>query len=336
MEQEHDEIAILEARNLRKHFPLGSWGHRRAVIRAVDEISFSVRRGEVLGIVGESGCGKSTAARLMMNLIQPDGGEVLFEGNAIGGPTLALKAFRRQAQMVFQDSHSSLNPRLSVIDSIAFGLLAHGVTRRASEMRARNTLADVGLEPDRFANAFPHELSGGQRQRVNIARALALEPRLIIFDEAVSALDKSIEAQVLSLIGGLKQRLALTYVFISHDLNVINFLCDRVLVMYLGKVVEIGPVDEVYRRPGHPYTRALLASRPTFDPRQRTKGAPLAGDPPSAVDPPSGCRFRTRCPLAQSICAEVEPPLGPFTESGSQQAACHFAGMPVGSPASQD
>jgi peptide/nickel transport system ATP-binding protein len=327
-----NETIILEARNLRKHFPLGSWGRRRAVIRAVDEISFSVRRGEVLGIVGESGCGKSTAARLIMNLIQPDEGEVLFEGNAIGTPTLPLKAFRRQAQMVFQDSHSSLNPRLSVIDSIAFGLLAHGATRRAAEMRSRNTLADVGLEPDRFANVFPHELSGGQRQRVNIARALALEPRLIIFDEAVSALDKSVEAQVLSLIGELKQRLALTYVFISHDLNVINFLCDRVLVMYLGKVVEIGPVDEVYRRPGHPYTRALLASRPTFDPRQRTKGAPLAGDPPSAVDPPSGCRFRTRCPLAQPVCAEVEPPLGPFTESASQQAACHFAGSPVSVP----
>ena len=219
------------------------------MIRAVDEISFSVRRGEVLGIVGKSGCGKSTAARLMMNLIQPDEGEVLFEGNAIGAPTLPLKAFRRQAQMVFQDSHSSLNPRLSVIDTIAFGLLAHGATRRAAEMRSRNTLADVGLEPDRFANVFPHELSGGQRQRVNIARALALEPRLIIFDEAVSALDKSVEAQVLSLIGELKQRLALTYVFISHDLNVINFLCDRVMVMYLGKVVEIGRVDEVYPRP---------------------------------------------------------------------------------------
>jgi len=335
MDETRNETAILEAHNLRKHFPLGSWGRRRSVIRAVDKISFSVRRGEVLGIVGESGCGKSTAARLMMNLIQPDDGEVLFEGKAVGGPTLPLKAFRRQAQMVFQDSHSSLNPRLSIIDSIAFSLAAHGVKRRDSELRARNVLADVGLDPDRFANAFPHELSGGQRQRVNIARALALEPRLVIIDEAVSALDKSVEAQVLTLIGELKQRLALTYVFISHDLNVINFLCDRVMVMYLGKVVEIGPVDDIYRRPGHPYTRALLASRPTFDPRQRTKAAPLAGDPPSAVDPPSGCRFRTRCPLARQICAEVEPPLVPFSESGSQQAACHFAGSPVSFPEPQ-
>jgi peptide/nickel transport system ATP-binding protein len=326
------EAALLESRDLRKHFPIGAWG-RRSVIRAVDDISFSVRRGEVLGIVGESGCGKSTAARLMMHLIAPDQGEVLFEGQTVGGSTLSLKAFRRQAQMVFQDSHSSLNPRLNISDSVTFGLLAHGTRRRDAETLARKVLSDVGLDPARFASAFPHELSGGQRQRVNIARALALDPRLVIFDEAVSALDKSVEAQVLTLIGELKRQRDLTYIFISHDLNVISFLCDRVLVMYLGKVLEIGPVEAVYRRPGHPYTQALLASRTTFDPKHRTQAAPLAGDPPSPVNPPSGCRFRTRCPLAQPVCAEVEPLLASFDGHASHRSACHFAGTPAPFPA---
>jgi peptide/nickel transport system ATP-binding protein len=183
----------------------------------------------------------------------------------------------------------------------------------------------VGLDQDRFASAFPHEISGGQRQRVNIARALVLEPRLVIFDEAVSALDKTVEAQVLTLIGDLKREFSLTYLFISHDLNVINYLCDRVVVMYLGKVVESGEIGAVYEDTRHPYTQALLASRPSFDPRARTVVAPLLGDPPSPIDPPSGCRFRTRCPLAQPVCAEQEPPLAPVPGNAAHNAACHFS-----------
>ncbi|MGE3997214.1 MAG: oligopeptide/dipeptide ABC transporter ATP-binding protein, partial [Variibacter sp.] len=272
-----------------------------------------------------SGCGKSTTARLIMNLIRPDDGEIRFEGAAVGTAALPLKAFRRQAQMVFQDSHASLNPRLAVVDSVAFGLRAHGAGRREAMTKARRALTMVGLDQERFVSAFPHEISGGQRQRVNIARALVLEPRLVIFDEAVSALDKTVEAQVLTLIGELKRELSLTYLFISHDLNVINYLCDRVVVMYLGKVVESGEIGAVYEDTRHPYTQALLASRPSFDPRTRTAVAPLAGDPPSPIDPPSGCRFRTRCPIAQPICAEQEPPLAPISGAANHSAACHFA-----------
>jgi peptide/nickel transport system ATP-binding protein len=321
MDLPEENTLLLDARNIRKFFAAGGG----AVIRAVDNVSFSVRAGQTLGVVGESGCGKSTVARAIMNLVPLDGGDVLFAGAKIGSTALPLRRFRRQAQMVFQDSHASLNPRLSVVDSVAFGPRAHGMGRRNAIDRARQTLDLVGLDPARFANAFPHELSGGQRQRVNIARALVIDPCLVVFDEAVSALDKTVEAQVLTLIGALKRKLSLTYVFISHDLNVINFLSDRVMVMYLGKIVEIGSVVDVYDDTRHPYTKALLSSRPTFDPASRTMAAPLAGDPPSPMNPPSGCRFRTRCPIAQAICAEREPALIPMAGREGHSAACHFA-----------
>jgi len=318
---------LLMARNLRKHFPLrGGVLHRvQAIVQAVDDVSFQVREGETLGIVGESGCGKSTTARLLMRLVAPDAGDVAFAGVAVGTPGgLGLRDLRRQMQMVFQDSYASLNPRLPVAMSIAYGPFVHGVRRARALERAATLLEAVGLRPELFANRYPHELSGGQRQRINIARALALEPRLLILDEAVSALDRSIGAQVLNLLIDLKRRFTLTYVFISHDLNVVQFVSDRVMVMYLGKIVEIGPVDLVYGDPRHPYTRALLSAMPTMDPDRRIAQAPLAGDPPNPINPPSGCRFRTRCAFAEDVCARQEPPLVPMPDAPAHDAACHM------------
>jgi peptide/nickel transport system ATP-binding protein len=225
-------------------------------------------------------------------------------------------------QMVFQDSYASLNPRLPVARSIAFGPLVHGMAKRAARARAMDLLQAVGLDPVLFADRYPHELSGGQRQRINVARALALEPRLVILDEAVSALDKSIEAQVLNLLLDLKTKFDLTYIFISHDLNVVRFVSDRVMVMYLGKIVELGPVDRIYRDPRHPYTKALISAMPSMDPRRRTAEAPLSGDPPNPINPPSGCRFRTRCGFAESVCATVPPVLTPSDDGRS--VACHM------------
>jgi peptide/nickel transport system ATP-binding protein len=253
-----------------------------------------------------------------MALMQPTSGEIIFDGQPIGEGGLSLKEYRRQVQMVFQDSYSSLNPRLTVQESIAFAPQVHGVGRRAAIERAKDLLQAVGLNPGQFGRRYPHELSGGQRQRVNIARALALQPRLIILDEPVSALDKSVEAQVLNLLLDLKAQFGLTYLFISHDLNVVQFVADRVLVMYLGRIAEIGPVDDIFSHAEHPYTAALLDSRPSMDPDNRRTEPPLMGDPPNPVNPPSGCRFRTRCKYAEDVCADRIPPL----TGGAHATAC--------------
>jgi peptide/nickel transport system ATP-binding protein len=324
---------LLSVTGLTKHFGgrKGWFGKAGATVRAVDGVDFVVAKGETLGIVGESGCGKSTTARLVMQIMQPDAGEILFDGEAVGSADLPLREFRRQVQMVFQDSYASLNPRLTVEDTIAFGPRMHGLGQRAALGRAHDLLRRVGMEPGRFAGRYPHEISGGQRQRVNIARALALEPRLLILDEAVSALDKSVEAQVLNLLLDLKQEFGLTYMFISHDLNVVRFMSNRVMVMYLGKVAEFGAAEPIFTRPGHPYTDALLASMPSMDPDNRTEEAPLSGDPPNPINPPSGCRFHTRCRHAAAVCSSTEPALYPA--SPGQWAACHLNNRSSGHPA---
>ncbi|WP_111396458.1 ABC transporter ATP-binding protein [Humitalea rosea] len=317
---------LLTVTDLRKYFPIrgGVLGRTVAHVRAVDGVSFTVRKGETLGIVGESGCGKSTVARLLMRLVDPDAGEQVFDGEAVGEQGgISVAQMRRQVQMVFQDSASSLNPRMPVQNSIAFGPVAFGARRADAVAMARELLTKVGLNPVLFGGRYPHELSGGQKQRINIARALALKPRMIILDEAVSALDKSVEAQVLNLLQALKRELNLTYVFISHDLGVVRWISDRVMVMYLGEVVEIGPADAIYTGPKHPYTRALLASRPALDPDQRREEAPVSGDPPNPVNPPSGCRFHTRCPHAEPVCSARAPSLGDATGFG-HLAACHM------------
>ncbi len=306
-----------------KHFKLtGGVPGKRPVVRAVDGVSFVVRKGETLGIVGESGCGKSTTARLLMQLVQPDAGRIVLDGEAVGVPHgITVRQLQRAMQMVFQDSYASLNPRLTLEDTIMFGPRSAGMARQKARETAHNALKMVGLAPENFARRYPHELSGGQRQRINIARALAMGPRVLILDEAVSALDKSVEAQVLNLLQDLKESLELTYVFISHDLNVVRYISDRVLVMYLGKVVEVGPVARIYQAARHPYTQALLASRPSMDPKRRRTEPPLSGDPPSPIAPPSGCRFRTRCAVAETICAEREPLLA--AQEAEHFAACH-------------
>jgi peptide/nickel transport system ATP-binding protein len=318
---------MLTVNGLKKHFPIrgGLFNRRIGSVRAVDDVSFVVLKGETLGIVGESGCGKSTLARLLMHLIPKDAGELVFDGEGVDETRgLTLRELRRNMQMVFQDSYSSLNPRLPVEDSIAYGPKVHGMPRADAKKVARELLDKVGLQPELFGSRYPHELSGGQKQRVNVARALALSPRMLILDEAVSALDKSIEAQVLNQLRHLKRHFNLTYVFISHDLNVVQYISDRVLVMYLGQVVEIGPVEDIYARARHPYTRALFSSRLSMDPDDRVDEAPLTGDPPNPIDPPSGCRFRTRCPFAEEVCAAKMPAMGTWVDRSSHLTACHM------------
>jgi peptide/nickel transport system ATP-binding protein len=315
---------LLHVSGLTKHFPMrGGLFGRSKTVRAVDDVSFSIAKGETVGIVGESGCGKSTTARLLMHLMPRDSGDIIYDGMQVGR-ALSLRELRRGMQMVFQDSYASLNPRLTIEQSIAFGPKVHGMREDASRALARELLGKVGLRPENFAGRYPHEISGGQRQRVNIARALALSPRLVILDEAVSALDKSVEAQVLNLLVDLKREFGLTYLFISHDLNVVRYISDRVLVMYLGEVVELGPVDDVWDAPAHPYTRALLAAMPSSDPDKRTQTPPISGDPPNPIDPPSGCRFHTRCPFAEPLCGEATPKLTALDAAG-HQAACYMA-----------
>jgi peptide/nickel transport system ATP-binding protein len=318
---------IIKVQKLKKYFPIkgGILNQTTAEVQAVDAINFAVSRGETLGIVGESGCGKSTTARLLMQLIEQDDGEIIFDGYAVGKRNgIATREMRKRMQMVFQDSYSSLNPRLPVESSIAFGPIVHGLKKRVAQKKARDLLIKVGLNPDLFSRRYPHELSGGQRQRVNIARALALDPEVLILDEAVSALDKSVEAQVLNLLMDLKEEFKLTFIFISHDLNVVHYISDRVLVMYLGQVVEIGDVSAVYSNPKHPYTRALISAMPSMNPEKRTETVPLSGDPPNPISPPSGCRFRTRCPFSEDICALKEPALIQNDVEKRQSSACHM------------
>jgi len=317
----------LIVRGLRKYFPIlgGLFNRRVATVQAVDGVSFDVGKGETLGIVGESGCGKSTTARLIIRLIAPDAGETILDGEPVGtSDGIAIREMRRHVQMVFQDSYASLNPRLTIEDSIAFAPRVHGLSAAEARARTHDLLAKVGLDPRLYVRRYPHELSGGQRQRVNIARALALQPKLVVLDEPVSALDKSVEAQVLNLLLDLKGELGLTYIFISHDLNVVRYVSDRVLVMYLGKVVETGPVDALYEQPLHPYTRALLSAMPSMDPQRRTEKPPLTGDPPNPINPPSGCRFRTRCAFAEEVCARREPALAGVAARPAQSVACHM------------
>jgi peptide/nickel transport system ATP-binding protein len=316
---------LLQVQDLKKHFPADRdfFGRPRQWVRAVEGVSFDVHRGRTLGIVGESGCGKSTTARLLMHLIEPDEGRIRIRGQEFGNGVgrHPLSALRKHMQMVFQDSYASLNPRLTIEDSIAFGPQIHGVSNNAARVLARDLLDRVGLKPDIFIRRYPHELSGGQRQRVNIARALAIRPEIVILDEAVSALDKSVQAQVLNLLAELKREFDLTYLFISHDLNVVQYVSDEVMVMYLGQVVESGPVAELYARPLHPYTRALLDSVPAQTPGERRQHAVLEGDPPNPIAPPAGCRFHPRCPHAEPVCAQTVPVLRPV--AGAQVAACH-------------
>jgi peptide/nickel transport system ATP-binding protein len=321
---------MLIVEGLKKHFPIraGVLNRRIGEVKAVDGVSFPVLKGETLGVVGESGCGKSTLARLLMCLLEKDDGKLIFDGEAVDEPHgITRRALRRNLQMVFQDSYSSLNPRLPIEDSIAYGPRAHRVAAAEAKKTARELLEKVGLKPDLFAARYPHELSGGQRQRVNIARALALNPRMLILDEAVSALDKSVEAQVLNLLGYLKRHFNLTYMFISHDLHVVQYISNRVLVMYLGQVVEIGPVDKIYGSPLHPYTMALLDCRLSPDPAERIDTPPLPGDPPNPISPPSGCRFRTRCPFAEAVCEAQAPELDSrgFGDPTAHVAACHMS-----------
>jgi peptide/nickel transport system ATP-binding protein len=316
---------LLSTHGLRKHFPLrgGVLQRTYAWVRAVDDVAFDVHPGETLGIVGESGCGKSTLARLILRLVEADAGTVRFAGeDVLQASRTRMKRLRRDMQLVFQDPYASLNPRLTIEDAVAFSLLVHGTGRGEARERARALLGRVGLDPRLYGRRYPHEISGGQRQRVNIARALVLDPKLLVLDEPVSALDKSVQAQVLNLLQDLKAERALTYVFISHDLNVIEYVSGRVMVMYLGQVVETGSADALAEAPKHPYTQALFASAPSMDPDRRMDRPPIAGDPPNPIDPPSGCRFRTRCAFVMPKCADAKPRL--ISVERSHDVACYL------------
>jgi oligopeptide transport system ATP-binding protein len=319
--------ALVEVRDLVKHFPIKVGiilDHEIGRVRAVDGVSFDVAEGETLGLVGESGCGKSTLCRTILQLLEPTSGSVRFDGSEIVGLRgRKLQPLRREMQMIFQDPYASLNPRKRVGQIVGDPLRLHGLASgRELKRQVQELLERVGLSPEHYGR-FPHEFSGGQRQRIGIARALALRPKLIIADEPVSALDVSIQAQIINLLDDLQDDFKLTYIFVAHDLGVIRHVSDRIAVMYLGKIVEIGPADEVYSNPIHPYTLSLLASLPIPDPKENRAREPmvLEGDLPSPAHPPAACRFHTRCPYATEICSEVEPQL--VHHGHGHWAACH-------------
>ena len=318
---------LLEVDNLKRYFQVRQKGGlfgKKALLKAVDGITFTVAKGETLGIVGESGCGKTTAARLVLNMVAPTSGSVVFNGREISGLSPSdWRALRREMQYVFQDPLGALDPRMKIVDQVIEPLVIHKIgTPSERQDKVAALLHSVGLKDYTFGR-YPHELSGGQRQRVVLARALILEPQLLICDEPVSALDVSIQAQVINLLDELRGRLNLTMLFISHDLSIVRHICDRVAVMYLGKIVELADGDALFDSPAHPYTRALLSAIPVPEPGLKRERIFLTGDPPSPIDPPSGCRFRTRCPLAVPVCAERTPELKAL--KNGQLVACHVA-----------
>jgi oligopeptide/dipeptide ABC transporter ATP-binding protein len=326
---------ILEVRDLKKYFPIRGGLIQRTInhVRAVDGVSFEIERGTTLGLVGESGCGKTTVGRTVLRLTDPTDGSIKFKGKEIATARRAdIRHLRPKMQIVFQDPMSSLNPRMTVRQILLEPLMLNGWGKRRALDRVVELLEKVGLTGD-HANRFPHEFSGGQRQRIGVARALALNPDFIVLDEPTSALDVSVQAQVLNLLRHLQKELDLTYLFISHDLSVIRHLCDEIAVMYLGRIVETGPVEDVFATPQHPYTQALLSAVPIPDPELKAKRILLTGDVPSPVNPPAACRFHPRCPRAQDVCREIDPPLE--EKRPSQRAACHFPGDPAKWPITQ-
>ncbi len=319
---------LLSVRHLRKYFPVrsGLLSKIAAWVKAVDDVTFDIRQGETFGLVGESGCGKTTVGRTILRLMEPTGGEAMFEGdNVFAMDTRTLRAVRRRMQIVFQDPYSSLNPRMTVGSIVGEPLRVHKLARgRELTERVSQLLHRVGLRPDQFSR-YPHEFSGGQRQRIGIARALALNPEFIVCDEAVSALDVSIQAQIINLLKDLQEEYGLSYLFITHDLNVVQYLAHRIAVMYLGKFVEVASADVIFSSPRHPYTQALLSANPLPDPTMKRDRVLLAGDVPTPLNPPAGCRFHTRCPHVMDHCQTTDPPLVQIdTPGGEQKVWCHL------------
>ena len=331
MSDDATKAPLLEVRNLVKYFPLrrGVFSRKVADVKAVDGLNFDIGRGETLSLVGESGCGKTTAGRTLLRLLEPTAGSANYRPEPDSDPidlfTLSekqMRPLRRDLQIIFQDPFSSLNPRLTVNSIVGDALKVHGIaTGREVDERVAALLERVGLRANQ-RNRYPHEFSGGQRQRIGIARALALEPKFIVCDEAVSALDVSIQAQIINLLNDLQDEFGLSYLFIAHDLSVVRYISDRVAVMYLGRIVEIGTTEQIFNNPSHPYTKALLAAVPVPDPARRMEHIPLEGDVPSPIKPPSGCHFHTRCPFAEARCSQSYPE--PTDLGNNHRAACHL------------